>query len=396
MNAKRVRNVFESGKFCYFYCKAVCLLCITIKKEQGRFHAATTKLDKLSFFIGMLTWILNLIFNTKIKVNHSSIFEIGMLLCCKWSYALPIFVMTGTYLYRYEFFHIVKNFHWIDTKVRKREFESIMKFSKLSSPLQLLKNFIHRDHTRELFWSRILALGNLFYAVLVVIFANVFSVMRGIRFDWFPLDRFFYDSAIILAESFYIIHLFAVYSLHSRMVSIKGMLSSCDDEVKTLINIKLIMKLCEKIHEIILSMNRFFAFNCATLFLQIFMFFILTFFSIYDTYNRDLSLDSISLFLIGTIGYILMTASILLILLVLSSAIRRNYSEIFKKLIKIENSHDSRKIHKITRLATLQIKSSPLVISCGLLTIDWHIWITMFSSILTYVLIIIQFDMSGN
>jgi hypothetical protein len=121
MRTRKARNVFESSGFCYLFCKFVYLLFITVgRDEKGKFYSVTTRMDKINFAIGIAFFVVNLIFNTNIIVDHSSIFEIGMLMSFKWSYALPLFVMIGTFYYRHEFFYVLMHFHWIDVKVNSR------------------------------------------------------------------------------------------------------------------------------------------------------------------------------------------------------------------------------------------------------------------------------------
>jgi hypothetical protein len=118
----RTKNVFESSIFCYIFCKLSNLLFITIKRDSsGRYYAETTRLDKIRFFFGLLIGIwYNLYFTEtdKVESNRAIIFEIAIFLSSKFHFSAQFMIMVGTFLYRNEYFDIVQNLHWIDTKVR--------------------------------------------------------------------------------------------------------------------------------------------------------------------------------------------------------------------------------------------------------------------------------------
>jgi hypothetical protein len=121
MRIRKAKNIFQSSKFCYFLCKITNILFVTIRRDaSGKYYAVTTRLDVFRFICGLCVGVWNYIDNTGTTLgssNRSIIFEIGMFLCSKYQFVLAFAVMIGTFFYRYEFFKILKNLHWIDQKV---------------------------------------------------------------------------------------------------------------------------------------------------------------------------------------------------------------------------------------------------------------------------------------
>lgn len=119
--SKKAKNVFESTRFYYLFCKCMCLLFITIGQDaSGKYYAVTTKFDKIRLIFGILVGIWNFYIYLGINVNSSRaiIFEIGMNACTKWQITSPFLIMIGTYFYRFEYFEAIKNLNWIDRKVK--------------------------------------------------------------------------------------------------------------------------------------------------------------------------------------------------------------------------------------------------------------------------------------
>lgn len=260
---------------------------------------------------------------------------------------------------------------------------------------QLHKNFIHRSHSNDLYWSTVTSVCNAFYLIFATTVVTVFIMKTDVRYDAIPVENPLYDTLVTLPESFNVMFLLALYAVNSRMKSIKKLIcGKCSDSRKMCDKIILTMKLHDKIYRVVESFNRFFSVNCMSLFLQIEIFFILIGFSLYDVYGNDRSMDNILLFIIGVSNYSIMTGCFLIVTLNFIKIIRKLENEILKKLIEIESSFDSIKVHRYARLAMLQMKSSPLIFSCGLIAIDRHIWIIIAGSIVNYLLITIQFDSS--
>jgi hypothetical protein len=125
----KAKNVFESSKFCYVFCKLSNLLFITIKQDaRGEYYAVTTRLDKIRFICGILIGIWNYIDNnTKteaVESNRTIIFGIAMFIYTKYQLFIPLIVTFENFFYRYEYFNIVKNLQWIDRKVIKSSLSS--------------------------------------------------------------------------------------------------------------------------------------------------------------------------------------------------------------------------------------------------------------------------------
>jgi hypothetical protein len=187
----------------------------------------------------------------------------------------------------------------------------------------------------------------------------------------------------------------AVAGLSSRLKSIKEVIDvSSVNEEEIFRRIALVMKLHSKVYDIISSLNKFCAFNCMCLFLQIVIFFVLGFFAIYDVFRHERPVENVLLFAGGACAYNFIVGMTQITLLYFVKIIQSCEDDICKRITEISDSLQSRKIHKRAEIALLQLRGSPLVLSGGLLIIDWHVWMTICSSILSYILICIQFDMS--
>jgi hypothetical protein len=126
LQAMKAKNVFESSKLCCFFCKLLNFNFITIEgSARGGYSARTSRLDKIRFILGVFVISWNFIESFGLSSNSDAraiIFEIGMTMCSKWQILLGLYVMIGTFHYRFEYFKVISGLHWIDRKVWRELF----------------------------------------------------------------------------------------------------------------------------------------------------------------------------------------------------------------------------------------------------------------------------------
>ncbi|KAG5685016.1 hypothetical protein PVAND_014219 [Polypedilum vanderplanki] len=378
---RKAKNIFESSKYCYIALKITNLLFITVKQDEiGKYYAETTKFDLLRFICGILVGIWYIFDNSGSKLGDSQraiIFEIALFLCSKYEYVMPFCVMTGTFYYRFEYFKIIKNLNWIDQI--------------------LLKNFIHRNHSHDLYWSAMISNGNLFYATFCSVTAYTFVHITGIRYQNFPIENAFFFVVLSIPEAFLITNVLAIVAVYLRIKSIKKFISNRSskniDEVCRKINLS--MKFRNKIYETFISLNKFFSLNSCIHYLAIVLAFVLWFLSTYDFVKNNSSIESYSVFIFTVSGYIIIASSIVSVTLAFQTLTNNLEIEICKEIECIQKDFCCEKIHKQVQLALLQVYHLPLKSSCGLITFDWKIWLTILSAAMSNIMICLQFDMSG-
>lgn len=115
------KDVFETNKFCYFYSKLVNFVFVTIfKSENGFYTSKTSKWDILRFTFGFI-FAIYIFYKTLLtsiqQEKRSIIFEIILSLNSKMQTMNISAVMLHGFIYRHEYFEILKTIHWIDFKV---------------------------------------------------------------------------------------------------------------------------------------------------------------------------------------------------------------------------------------------------------------------------------------
>lgn len=116
------KDSFEANKFCYIYGKIINFIFVTITKDKiGNYVSQTTKQDVLRFFIGfpIALYIFYDTLATNLKQEKRSIiFEIILVINGKVQTLQTGVVMLQMFLFRSEYFKILKSIEWIDMKVK--------------------------------------------------------------------------------------------------------------------------------------------------------------------------------------------------------------------------------------------------------------------------------------
>lgn len=123
MKESTLKDVFEANKFSNLLADVAGYKFITIKKNKfGKYFAFTSNLDvlKMLLFMILLIWLFFDLLGTSLdkQAKRSLIFEIIVLLNGKIQGNHPTVVMIFAFLFRYKYFKIIRNIHWIDSKVR--------------------------------------------------------------------------------------------------------------------------------------------------------------------------------------------------------------------------------------------------------------------------------------
>jgi hypothetical protein len=183
---------------------------------------------------------------------------------------------------------------------------------------------------------------------------------------------------------------------YHRLKKIENILKDVSSVAKVIKAIRLRMKFHDKMHDTIISINKYFSLNCLLVLLQIVAYSTFSIFALYDTFMKNLPFKENCLFITTAFQLLIGNLSVILVLLHYISLINHSQVDAVKCLTEIEDSFEDRKVHQMANLAILQIKSLPLVVTSGLTIVDWKITLIIISAIFQYILILIQFDVAGN
>lgn len=103
--------------------------------------------------------------------------------------------------------------------------------------------------------------------------------------------------------------------------------------------------------------------------------------------------------LIFIFGSIFIGPEVVLIMssILCSAILKREASKTFTIIhrAKLSAATDKKSL-KLIELASLQLEHQKSVVSCGLFSLDWNFLFAMFSSVVGFLLILIQFDLAGS
>lgn len=154
-------------------------------------------------------------------------------------------------------------------------------------------------------------------------------------------------------------------------------------------NLKFVGKLLGKFLDTISSLNYFFSFNFMTFLFDLLIMAIFTIFFSYDILVHKLSTKDIILFL-GAISYVSISSAICLNILILSSKLEENKKIVEKQIIHLKLK--AKKFHKFLDLSINQFGISRMELSCGLFVFNKSHMFIICSSIFSYFIVMIQFD----
>lgn len=225
---------------------------------------------------------------------------------------------------------------------------------------------------------------------LIILFEGfiAFSVVGvfQVKFKAIPLDDFGFLIALMLPVAFNLIFVTTLLNVTWRLETIDEFLGAQMNRRE----LKTILRIYSKFDGTVSHVNRYFTFNTMICFLDVLMIALMVVFLAYDIVVHSLMIKDVILMLSG-ISYVLVSGFSCVMVIVYSSKISSLKNSSFWKMNGMRlKSH--RETGKRCELGILQISSSVSQVSCGLFTFDSYHIFTIISSLFSYLVVVIQFD----
>ena len=156
-------------------------------------------------------------------------------------------------------------------------------------------------------------------------------------------------------------------------------------------DIKLLMRIYTNFYDISNLCNDFFSQNILIGFAEYFLQGIITAFLTYEIIFVSSSFDNFVL-LFSSLAYFIATSIIYILVLKTSSNLRSNGNKIWKAINKRRNLN--KKVLNFCEISILQMRSQELVAGCKIFQFDWKVLFLIFTGVVSYLTIMIQFDIS--
>ena len=256
---------------------------------------------------------------------------------------------------------------------------------------------INRDHSRDFAISLTVFIVPYTFSLSTLVFLLTLLRQFNISYDSVPLDKYFYWLSNIVSLNLTFTYFLTQFAINSRLGSIRKYLKDADDE-----EVRKYLRIFAKIHmkftDVVSLSNQCFTFHSMVLFLEFTTFSVSMTFLCFTTFQVYMETYEISF---KEIIFIL-TCVAFLINLVINASITFHYSnlflknsvEILEKLLKISTKRKDKVCARYAHIFSTYASEEQLLVSCGLFLFDWKQLFLMFSSIYSYLLILIQFDMS--
>lgn len=258
---------------------------------------------------------------------------------------------------------------------------------------------IHRKHTCDFIISLLSFIIPYSCSLSILVFLLSLLHHYNISYDSVPLDRYFYWVSIIISLNLTFTYFLTMLAISSRLASVVEYLDSKSaEEVRNHLN--LLAKVYMKFSDVVSLSNEIFTFNSMILFLEFTTFSVSMTFLCFTTFQNYMITKEISfkeiIFILTCIAFLLNLVINACFTFHHSHLFVENSTKILTKLHKIStsSSKDESKTNRYTQIFSLYAAEEPLLQTCGLFLFDWKQLFLMFSSIYSYLLILIQFDMS--
>lgn len=237
------------------------------------------------------------------------------------------------------------------------------------------------------------------YTLSLSTLVYLISLLRqyNISYDSVPVDRFFFWISTIISLNLTFTYFLTMMAINCRLVSIREYLKK-QKSAQVIKNLKVFAKLYMKFRDAVELTNHCFTFNSMILFLEFTTFSVSMTFLCFTTFQIYLKTFEISFKEL----LFLLTGIVFLINLVINSSFTfyhshlfgKNSMEILQKLLTFSATGRDKRCIRYAHIFSLYAVEHPLLQTCGLFLFDWKQLFLMFSSIYSYLLILIQFDMS--
>lgn len=210
----------------------------------------------------------------------------------------------------------------------------------------------------------------------------------NINFDSIPLNNVYFLVIMSLPMTWNVIFFIVILNIYWRYQSILEALRG-ENSTSRLI---FLIKIHDKLNAIIPALNRYFVLNVAFSLFNVLVISITNIFLIYDIITHSLEMNNF-LIIVGGSSYILTSGLVIILIITYSSFINNTNDGIIATVTNTAMRFNEKKLLKISHLVILQVESTRRKISSGLFEIDWKLMLTSVSSVVAYVIVMLQFDL---
>lgn len=345
---------------------------------NGKLRSKTTFWNFLSFLCSssFVFYELIKVLKRRVKITrYSVIIKMAVHLDTNLGVLRLLVTIISNFYSRHYLWQIIENIDFIDKKV---------KYSKNKNDLltfvgfQFLKNFNFRiNHSRELLGSILLLVGYpIIYFLLNFFLAYLHNFSYSVDFG--------YRVLIYLPLSNTSLFIWILILVCKRIKSFRKLLTKG--------NVNSCLILFDKFWFLIQLTNKYFGILLMFLVLEKMFHSIIFFFSLYNLVANDSTSSDIFYLFMSLLYNLIETISVLCIFLC-SHFIKVEIKKFVSKFQKIKI--DSKTI-KTNHLSNLQFGHQDITLSCGLFDINWKFLFAVISSIFSYIIILVQFDIADS
>lgn len=228
---------------------------------------------------------------------------------------------------------------------------------------------------------------NSFIAYYII---NIF----GFKFDTIALGNTYFLILISLPISWNVLFFINLWNVGWRIYTVRKFFKKSKPISAT--RLRMFMKIYNDLNALIPLLNRFYVYNLVLSIYDKLVISITTIFLVYDVIVHSL-MDDNFVIILGASFYIFISGLICVLIIAFASFLNSMNEEIVNGLNGIKmKCNGNRKIMKFIEISILQVESTKHEISCGLFTFDWKLCFTFISSIHTYLIVMLQFDIMIN
>lgn len=252
------------------------------------------------------------------------------------------------------------------------------------------------NHKKHQIVSTVLPISYLLYFILILYLNTILIEDITFNNEVDKLSGFMYLFSAVSYLSYCIMHMLVTSLIYTRLSLVNECLRLC---IKTkdsdhLLIVRKIRILYMKVAETVELFNFCFTFNVIVYFMQFLFFMILNLFRIYHFLTSSVFLiEELNMVILGYVSMLYYFWAWLWLVL-FSSWIESEGNKTSILLQTLTFSYNDLKTLEAVKLAKLQMSHKKVVISCGLFEINWSFLTIMFGSVISYFIILIQFNSS--
>ncbi|KAL7013660.1 hypothetical protein ACKWTF_015509 [Chironomus riparius] len=369
----KAENIFESSKFLIILNKICFLLFISIETSSNGKFKATTKPRDFTIFIIFLIFgtysIVNLFTSeTNIDTTRSIVSQIAIYFKIRIQLFQTVIATVVAFVKRKNYFEILTKFNAID--------------------LKLLSFGVIRNYKQDLKFT-IYFIASIFIIFDIITISGLIPIQLYNVHYLIPYKNLFFILSFQIAAVTNLTFTISMMAVNSRVLqTLKAIKSiehlSCND-------IKLLMRIYSNFFDISNLCNDFFSQNILIGFAEYFLQGIVTAFLTYELFFVRSSFDYLMLFF-SSFAYFIATSIIYFLVLKTSSNLKSNGNKMWKEINKRRNSDEN--VQNLCEISILQMRSQQLVAGCKIFQFDWKVLFLIFTGVVSYLTIMIQFDIS--